>query len=228
MRIGVLLSGCGVYDGAEIHEAVLSLLAIDEIGAEALCISINAPQHHVINHATGEEMNEQRNMLIESARISRGNIINIQDLNPSELDALVIPGGFGSAKNLTNWAFLGPNGNVRDDVKSLIVNIIRIGKPLLVLCVSPVVVAKALEGSGIKANLAIGSKNNSSPYSIEDFQKGMESIGATTVDKGITEILIDHSNRIITAPCYMMEASISQVRSNIKMAMDALKELCNG
>ncbi len=228
MKIGVLLSGCGVYDGAEIHESVLSLLAIDEIGAEAVCISINATQHHVINHFSGEEMNEQRNMLIESARISRGDIRDIQEVSPVDLDALVIPGGFGSAKNFTNWAFSGPNGNIRDDVKLLLVNLINVGKPLLVLCVSPVVVAKALEGSGITANLAIGSKKDSSPYSIVDFQNGIESIGASTEDKGINEILIDHTNRIITAPCYMMDASISQVRSNIKMAMEAMKDLCHG
>jgi len=228
VKIGVLLSGCGVYDGAEIHEAVLSLLAIDEIGAQALCISINAPQHHVINHSTGEEMNEQRNMLIEAARISRGTISTIDDVNPMDLDALVIPGGFGSAKNFTSWAFSGPEGSIRNDVKSFLIQLIHHRKPLLALCVSPVVVAKALEGSGIIAHLAIGSKKDASPYTIEDFQKGLESIGATTEDRSTNEILIDHGHRIITAPCYMMEASISQVRSSIKIAMEALKDLCHG
>src|SRR3989338_2129411 len=105
MKIGVLLSGCGVYDGAEIQEAVLTLLSIDEIGAEAVCISVNRNQHHVINHITGKEMDESRNMMLESARIARGKIREISEIDPVDIDALVIPGGFGSAKNFTSWAF---------------------------------------------------------------------------------------------------------------------------
>ena len=144
MKIGVLLSGCGVYDGAEIHESVFTLLAIDEIDAEAVCISIDKPQHHVIDHTIGEEMNETRNMLKESARIARGNIKNITDVDPADIDALVIPGGFGSAKNFSDWAFNGPDGTILPEVKLMIVNLINIGKPIAALCVSPVLIAKAL------------------------------------------------------------------------------------
>ena len=225
MKIGVLLSGCGVYDGAEIQESVLTLLAIDEIGAESLCISIDAPQHHVVNHATGEEMKEQRNMLVESARISRGNVVKIEDVSPADIDALVIPGGFGSAKNFSNWAFFGPNGVVRDDVKLLLVNLVNVGKPIVALCVSPVVLAKAFEGSSINPMMTIGSRSASSPYTIEDFQQGLIKTGSRVEDKMIHEILIDKKNRIITAPCYMMDASISQIRLNIKSAIEALNEV---
>jgi len=112
MNIGVLLSGNGVYDGAEIQEAVLTLLAIDEMGWNAVCISINKPQHHVINHLTGEVMNESRNMLVEAARIARGQITPIDAISPADIDALVIPGGFGSAKNFTSWAFDGPASTI--------------------------------------------------------------------------------------------------------------------
>ena len=112
MKIGVLLSGCGVYDGAEIQEAVLTLLAIEEIDAEAICISIDKEQYHVVNHLNGQEMDESRNMLIESARIARGNIQDINNIDPADIDALVIPGGFGSAKNFTKWAFSGPEGDI--------------------------------------------------------------------------------------------------------------------
>lgn len=227
MKIGVLLSGCGVYDGAEIQEAVLTLLAIDEMGDEAICLSIDAIQHHVINHQTGEEMKEQRNMLVESSRISRGNITSIDKINPSDIDGLVIPGGFGSAKNFTNWALQGPDGTIRNDVKLLLVNLINIGKPVVALCVSPVVVAKALQDSSIQVNLTIGSKDYASPYSIQSFQDGLSKVGANTEDKSINEILIDKENKIITAPCYMMEASISQIRSNIKAAMLAMKDLAH-
>ena len=224
MKIGVLLSGCGVYDGAEIQEAVLTLLAIEEAGYEAVCISINDKQHHVINHLSGEEMSESRNMMVEAARISRGNIKEISEITPADIDALVIPGGFGSAKNFSDWAFKGPDCKIRPDVKLLLVNLINIGKPIIALCVSPVVLAKALEDSGIQLNLTIGSSNAPSPYEILGFISGINSVGAKTEEKTISEILVDKENKVITAPCYMMNASILEVRKNIKQAIEALKE----
>lgn len=225
MKIGVLLSGCGVYDGAEIQEAVFSLLAIDEIGAQPVCIGINKEQQHVVNHLTGEEMPEKRNMLIEAARIARGEIIPINEINPGDLDGLVIPGGFGSAKNFTNWAFQGPEGNILPEVKLLIVNLINIGKPIAALCVSPVVLAKALEDSDVNPIVTIGSTHEASPYNIQDFANGLESVGLETTMKGIREIQIDPKFKIVTAPCYMMDASISEVRKNIRSAIEALRDL---
>ena len=225
MNIGVLLSGCGVYDGAEIQETVLTLLAIEELGAQAICISIDENQHHVINHMTGEEMHESRNMMIEAARISRGVIREISSIQPSEIDALVIPGGFGSAKNFSNWAFEGPSGNIHPKVKLLLVNLINIGKPIAALCVSPILVAKALQDSGIKANLTIGTDNEKSPYDIKAFNSGIESVGAITEMKSIREIQIDKENKIVTAPCYMMDANIKEIRENIQDAIEALYSL---
>lgn len=225
MNIGVLLSGCGVYDGAEIQEAILTLLAIEEIGATATCISIDDNQFHVINHLNGEVMNESRNMMVEAARIARGNVKEIKEIQPSDIDALVIPGGFGSAKNFTSWAFEGPNGSIRSDVKLLLVNMINVGKPIVALCVSPVVLAKALEGSNVKLNLTIGSSLEPSPYEIPSFESGLQATGATTEEKTIREILVDAENKVITAPCYMMDASILEIRNNIQQAIHALKEL---
>ena len=225
MKIGVLLSGCGVYDGAEIQEAVLTLLSIEEIGAKAVCISIDQPQHHVVNHLTGEEMTDQRNMLIESARIARGEVRDISTIVPAYLDALVIPGGFGSAKNFTKWAFNGPEGSIDPKVKLLIVNMINIGKPIAALCVSPVVVAKALEGSKIHASMTIGSNREPSPYDINAFSSGLSSAGSSPTMKTVREIQIDHANKIITAPCYMMDASILDIRRNIRSAIEALRDL---
>jgi enhancing lycopene biosynthesis protein 2 len=224
MKIGVLLSGCGVYDGAEIQEAVLTLLALEEAGHEAICISINENQHHVINHLSGEEMNEKRNMLVESARIARGKVTEISKVSPADIDALVIPGGFGSAKNFTSWAFEGPQGRIRSDVKLLIVNLINIGKPIVALCVSPVVLAKAMQDSNIQLNLTIGSSKSNSPYTISDFMSGINITGASASEREIHEILIDKENKIISAPCYMMEANILEIRKNIKQAIDALNE----
>jgi enhancing lycopene biosynthesis protein 2 len=225
MKIGVLLSGCGVYDGAEIQEAVLTLLAIEEIGAQAVCISIDEPQHHVINHLSGDEMNESRNMLIEAARIARGKIFEISSISPADIDALVIPGGFGSAKNFSKWAFSGPEGEMNPKVKLLLVNLINVGKPIAALCVSPIIVAKALEGSAIHANLTIGSTLEASPYDIESFAVGLHSTGSTTEMKTVHEILVDQKNKIVTAPCYMMEASVLDVRKNIRNAVEALRDL---
>jgi enhancing lycopene biosynthesis protein 2 len=225
MKIGVLLSGCGVYDGAEIHESVLTLLALAEAGHEALCISVDDKQHHVINHITGEEMNESRNMLIESARIARGAVREISKISPADIDALVIPGGFGNAKNFTNWAFYGPSGEIRSDVKLLIVNLINVGKPIVALCVSPVVLAKALEGSNISLNLTIGSTKSASPYTISGFMEGINSTGAQTIERELNEVLIDKENKIISAPCYMMDATILEIHKNIKQAIDALNQL---
>lgn len=225
MKFGILLSGCGVYDGAEIQEAVLTMLAIEEIDAEYTCISVDATQHHVINHLTGEEMPESRNMLVEAARIARGNIRNIRDVEPADIDALIIPGGFGSAKNFTKWAFEGPEGDILPEVKLLIVNMINIGKPVAALCVSPVVLAKALEGSGIVSHMTIGTDKESSPYNIDDFAAGLAKIGVDPVMKTVREIQVDTVNKIVTAPCYMMDANILEVRKNIRSAVEATRDL---
>ena len=225
MKIGVLLSGAGVYDGAEIHEAVLTLLEIESLGFEAICIGIDAPQHHVINHLNGQEQAQTRNMLEEAARIARGQIREISTVVPADLDALVIPGGFGSAKNFSNWAFEGPNGHIRPDVKLLLVNMYNVGKPIVALCVSPVLLALAFEDMAIGQQLTIGRTSAASPYNISDFQEGLQAKGAQTPNCSIQEICIDASNRIITAPCYMLEASLPALQQNIRQAMAALKQL---
>jgi enhancing lycopene biosynthesis protein 2 len=225
MKIGVLLSGAGVYDGAEIHEAVLTLLEIESLGYEAVCIGVDAPQHHVVNHLNGQEQAQTRNMLEEAARIARGQIREIRTVVPADLDALVIPGGFGSAKNFSSWAFEGPNGQIRPDVKLLLVNMYNVGKPIVALCVSPVLLALAFEDMAIGQQLTIGSTSAPSPYNISDFQEGLQAKGAQTPDCSIQEICIDTSNRIITAPCYMLEASLPSLQQNIRQAMAALKQL---
>lgn len=221
MKFGILLSGCGVYDGAEIQEATMAMLAITEAGHDYQCISLNKEQHHVINHLTGEELDETRNMMVESARIARGEVTEVKNVSPADLDALVIPGGFGSAKNFSKWAFLGPEGEIDPEIKLLIVNMANVGKPICALCVSPVVVAKALEGSAISAKMTLGTDQESSPYDIKGFNAGIEAVGAKAEMKSIKEILIDTENKIVTAPCYMMDATILEIRENVKQAIEA-------
>ncbi len=223
MNIGLLLSGCGVYDGAEIQEALFTMLAIEEIGGKIIPIGIDDFQHHVVNHLTGEEMPEKRNMMIEAARITRGNITEIKSVDINQLDALVIPGGFGSAKNLTNWAFEGPNGTIRSDVQNLLLGIHNAGKYIVALCVSPVVVAKAFEGKKTNIHLTIGTTAAPSPYSIKDFETGLQATGAKTTEAGLQEVIIDEVNKIISAPCYMMDATLLEVRTNIQKALQTLK-----
>lgn len=224
-KIGVLLSGNGVYDGSEIHESVFTLLAIDENRGEAVCFAPNINQHHVVNHISGEEMDEKRNVLTEAARIARGVISDLAEVSSEGLDALVIPGGFGAAKNLTKWAFNGPDGEINADVKRIINDFAQAKKPIVGLCMGPTVVAKALEGAGLKQHLTVGTTEEVSPYEIAAISGGMEKVGAVAEMKSIREISIDEDNKIITAPCYMMEGSITDVRNNIKQAIDQLFEM---
>lgn len=225
MKIGVLFSGSGVYDGTEIQEGVFTLLSIKKVGAEAVCFAPDVNQHHVINHITGEEMNENRNVLVESARIARGDIQSLDTFDASALDALVLPGGFGAAKNLTKWAFSGPDGEINESVKDAVVSMVKAGKPVAGLCMGPTVIAKALEGSGVAATLTVGTTAEPSPYEIDAISQGMEKTGATSVMKTVEEISVDEANKIVTAPCYMMESDILQVRNNIQKAIDALVKL---
>ena len=225
MKIGVLLSGNGVYDGSEIQESIFSLLAIAENGAEYICFAPNIDQHHVINHTSGEEMNQTRNVLVESARIARGEIKDLAEINESNFDALLIPGGFGTAKNLTKWAFSGPDGEINDDVKRIILETKNANKPIAALCMGPTVLAKAFEGQAIKASLSVGSSNESSPYEIGAISQGMEKCGAVATNTSVKEIEVDTQNKIICAPCYMMDASILEVRNNVKQAVDKLIQL---
>lgn len=224
-KIGILLSGCGVYDGSEIQEAVLTMLAIQEAGHEYVCIAPNKDQHHVINHTSGEEMNESRNILVESARIARGNVMDLNDITPADIDALVLPGGFGAAKNLTTWAFSGPESEILPEAKLLLVNMVNVGKPIVALCVSPTVVAKALEGSSVNPKLTLGSNKEKSEYDIDGFSAGIESVGSIAEMKTIKEVCIDSENKIISAPCYMMDTDILGIRENIKTAISELDKM---
>lgn len=211
-----------MYDGSEIHESTFVLLAIAQHGAEAVCFAPDVDQHHVINHLNGDEMNEKRNVLVESARIARGDIASASSINTVELDALVIPGGFGTAKNHTKWAFEGPDGEINSEVQRIIVEMVKANKPLVGLCMGPTTIAKALEGSNIHASLTVGSTAEASPYEIDAISQGMEKTGAKAEMKTIREVLIDDKNNIITAPCYMMEASILEVHDNVQQAVKAL------
>ncbi len=221
-KIGVILSGSGVYDGTEIQEACMTLLAIAHQGGEAICMAPNINQHHVINHLNGEEMEDERNVLIESARIARGNIMDISDAKMKDLDALVIPGGFGAAKNLSSWAFQGPEGEINLDVQRLILEALKSKKPIGAMCMGPTLVAKATAGSGYKVTLTVGSDEAESPYDIKGISTAMESSGTVAVMKTVHQIAVDTKHKVVSAPCYMMEAGISDIHRNIEDLMSRL------
>ena len=224
MKTAVLLSGCGVYDGTEIHESVFALLALSKNNLEYICTAPNIKQHHVVNHKNGEEINEERNVLVESARIARGGIISLSKLNKNEISSIVIPGGFGAAKNLSNWAFKGSEGEVLTEVKDLILHCIENKKPIVSLCISPTLIAKSLEATAYHPLLTLGTAFEKSEYNIVEIHEAISSVGATAIDKSIKEICIDENLRIISAPCYMMDAKVDEIYANTKMAIDKLSD----
>lgn len=217
-RVAVVLSGCGVYDGSEIHEAVLTMYFLDKYGAELVMFAPDINQHHVINHLTGEEsVGEKRNVLVESARIARGKISSLKDFNINEVDAVVFPGGFGAAKNLTTFAFDGADCKINDDVKRVVRDTVEAKKPLAAVCIAPVILAKALEGSKINPKLTIGSD--------EGVADVINRFGGQHINCPVKEAIVDKDNKIITTPAYMLGKSISEVALGIEEMVKNIFEL---
>ena len=212
-KVAVVLSGCGVYDGAEIHESVLTLLALDRHGAEAHCFAPDIAQHHVVNHLTGQEQAESRNVLVESARIARGKIKPLSDFKAADYDAIILPGGFGAAKNLSDFAFKGADCTVEPSLKAALLAMHAANKPIGALCISPAVIAKVLG----KVDVTIGNDAATAA--------AIETCGAThhvTTYGGVT---VDKAARVATTPCYMLESSISQIAQGAENVVKALLEL---
>tara|TARA_B100000902_G_scaffold88127_1_gene92055 strand:+ start:305 stop:991 length:687 start_codon:yes stop_codon:yes gene_type:complete len=227
MKTAVLFSGCGVYDGTEIHESVLTLLALSQKGIEYICVSPDINQTHVINHINGEEMCEERNTLYESARITRGDIISLDSLNMDDISSLVIPGGFGVAKNLSTWAFEDLDSTLNYKVKKLILHCLELNKPIVSLCISPILIAKVLEEKNINPKLTLGNCLNDSKYNIEDLHNSISKLNATPIEIDISDICVDEDLKIISAPCYMMDVKIDEVYKNITIAIDRLAKYLN-
>ena len=213
-KIAVILSGCGVYDGAEIHESVITLLRLDQRGAQVQCFAPNIAQLHVINHLTGEEMPESRNVLVESARIARGNIKDIREADVEEFDALIVPGGFGAAKNLSNFAIEGAGCTVQPEVLALAEAFAEAGKPVGLICISPALAAK-IYGPGVKCTIGNDA----------DTAAAMNKMGATHADCAVTDIVEDKARKLVSTPAYMLAQSISEAASGINKLVDRVLEL---
>jgi enhancing lycopene biosynthesis protein 2 len=213
-KIAVILSGCGVYDGAEIHESVITLLRLDQRGAQVQCFAPNIAQLHVINHLTGEEMPESRNVLVESARITRGNIKDIREANVEDFDALIVPGGFGAAKNLSNFAVEGAGCTVQPQVLALAEAFAEAAKPVGLICISPALAAK-IYGPGVTCTIGNDAETAAA----------MNKMGATHADCAVGDIVEDKARKLVSTPAYMLAQSISEAASGINKLVDRVLEL---
>jgi len=205
-KVGVLLSGCGVFDGSEIHEAVLTLLALDRAAAEIVCMAPDMDQLHVINHLTQEQTKEKRNVLVESARIARGKIKNLKDVKASDLDALIMPGGMGAAKNLSTFAIQGSDAQVNPEVKRLLNEMVSAGKPVGAICIAPATLTKAL--SDKKPQVTIGNDLNTA--------QAIEKMGGGHSNCSVDMIHVDENNNIVTTPAYMLGPGIKDIAVGIE------------
>lgn len=214
-KIGILLSGCGVYDGTEIHEAVITMLALDRKGAQIICMAPDIDQFHVMNHLAGEATDEKRNVLVESARIARGNIKNIKHVQAADIDALIMPGGFGAAKNLSNFAIKGKDADIHPEVKRIIRDLVDAGKPVGALCISPAVLARIVADK--HPEVTIGNDLGTA--------ESITAMGGTHKACTVDTIHVDRANKLVTTPAYMLGPGIKDVAVGIEKLVDEILKL---
>ena len=211
-KVAVVLSGCGVFDGAEIHESVLTLLAIDQAGASYDCFAPDINQAHVIDHVAGKPVEEaSRNVLQESARIARGEIKALSELDPAAYQAIILPGGFGAAKNLCNFAFDAENLTVNEELEAKLLKAHELGKTLAFACIAPAVAAKLFGPQGIK--FTIGTDAGTA--------QALEKWGGSHVDCPVEDIVVDDNLNIVTTPAYMLAQRISEANAGLSKMVEA-------
>lgn len=211
-KFAIILAGSGVYDGAEIHEATLTMLAIMQHGGSYQCFAPDVDQHHVINHLNGEEMKETRNVLVESARIARGDVKDLTEFKPDDFDVLIMPGGFGVAKNLCNFAFKGADCDVNPTVAEAVKQMHKAEKPIGALCISPVIVSKVLGDVELTLGQDQGTIDN------------VEKMGSKHKRTTHGEVVIDKKRKVFTTPCYMLDANIQQIYEGATNIVKAILE----
>jgi len=214
-QVGVILSGCGVFDGAEIHEATLTLLALDRAGATVRAAAPNVDQMHVIDHTQKKPTGERRNVLVESARIVRGKIEDLAKVQAKDLDALIFPGGFGAAKNLCSWVVAGKDMSVHPEVERIIREMRAAKKPMGFLCIAPVLAAKVLGAE--KVRVTIGNDAETAA--------GIEAMGARHVSCAVDEIAVDEDLKVVSGPAYMLGPSIARVAEGVDRLVAKVLEL---
>lgn len=215
MKFAIVLAGCGVYDGAEIHEATMTMLAADRNGCDYQLFAPNIMQHHVINHMTGEVMDESRNVLVEAARIARGNIKPLTEYKVSDFDALIFPGGFGVAKNLCSYAFEGTDMRIDKVVDKAVKETHEKGKPIGALCISPIMIAALIPG----AEVTLGSD--------KQYDGEVAKLGGRNKTTGNRQLVVDMKNRIVSTPCYMNDARISDIADGAELLVKEIIKLAS-
>lgn len=215
VKVGVLFSGCGVFDGSEIHESVITLLALDRAGAEVICMAPDIDQHKVVNHLSSADSGEVRNVLVESARIARGQIVNINEVDVEQLDALILPGGFGAALNNCNFALHGPEGEVNEEVAAIVRKFYEAQKPIGAMCIAPALISMALKGESLR--LTIGND--------EGVAGGINALGNIHVSCATEDIVVDLAHKVVTTPAYMTAENISAAALGIEKLVTKILEL---
>lgn len=217
-KVGVVLSGCGHQDGSEIHEAVFTLHALEKAGAESIIMAPDMDQFHVINHLNGnEDLSESRNILVESARIARGKVVDVASVSGHQLDALIFPGGTGMAKNIFDYSMAGINCTVISDVQRLVVEILEADKPLGAICIAPVMVAKILEYLGRTGTVTGG-------FNVE-INNDIKAMGINTIEVGAEEIVVDKENKIVTTPAYVEAKSMNESFTGIEKLVNKVLDM---
>ncbi|MFZ5843937.1 MAG: isoprenoid biosynthesis glyoxalase ElbB [Pseudomonadota bacterium] len=215
MKVAVMLSGCGVYDGTEIHEAVLTLLALSRAGVAYQCLAPNRPQAHVINHLTGAVSDgESRNVLVEAARIARGQVLDVARANPADYAALFFPGGFGAAKNLCDFAFKGADCQVQPDVLKFAQAFAHGCKPVCFICIAPAMIPR-IYGAGARGTIGTDA----------DTAAAIEAMGGVHVSCPVREFVVDEQRKIVSTPAYMLAQNIAEAADGIEKAVNATLRL---
>jgi enhancing lycopene biosynthesis protein 2 len=216
-KVGVILAGCGVYDGSELGETIVSLLELERAGIDYQCVAPDMKQMHVMDHLRGEEQDQERNVLVEAARITRGNVLDIAGVSADDFDALVIPGGFGVAKNLCDFAVKGPDCSANPTVEKLILGMVDAGKPIVALCIAPALMARVLGGAGKKVKLTIGND--------ADVSAAINTMGAEHVECAVDDCVVDSEFKVISTPAFMAASCVSEAASGIEKTISTLASM---
>ncbi len=218
-KVGVVLSGCGVYDGAEIHESVATILALDRADAEVVFMAPDVNQMHVINHIQGAPAEQEvRNVRVEAGRIARGDVSIVNEIKAADIDALIFPGGFGAAKNLCDFAVKGADCTVDPDISKLVMDMHEAGKPVGFLCISPAMAAKIYGDAGIKGvKLTIGKD--------QETADAIRAMGAEHVECEVGDYVVDSDHKVVSTPAYMLAQRISEAADGIEKTVKKVLDL---
>lgn len=219
-NVAVVLSGCGVYDGTEVHEAAAVLAALTRNGCEPLIVAPDTKQAHVVDHTKGEEMAEERNVRLESARIARGSVTPLSDLKVEDVDAIIFPGGFGAAKNLSDFGFKGAEMTVNPEVEATLKSFHSAGKPIALCCIAPILAAKVFGAGGVR--LTLGKQGDEAKWPFGGALDAAKSFGAEVIERSVDEVEVDEVNNIVTSPAFMYNGKFHEIQDGVTAMVDAL------